>query len=183
MKLIVKNMVCERCMMAVRQVLEAEGIEVESVRLGEADTKKDVTPELYAKVKRSLEAIGFELIETPDKELVERTKHAIIEHARKEGGCQYNLSYCLEEHVGVNARKLSKLFTTYEGRTLENYLMCQKIEYVKELIEYGQLTLSEISYKLGFSSVAHLSRMFKQITGLTPTQYKEARGRLPLDRV
>lgn len=184
MKLVIKNMVCARCLMAVQQLLHDLGIETTSVSLGEADIQGDLSPELYAKVKQSLSAIGFELIESPEKELVERTKHAIIEHVRKDGGCQFNLSACIENHVGVDARKLSRLFSAYEGRTIENYMMCQRIEYVKELLGYGQLTLSEISYKLGFSSVAHLSRTFKQVTGMTPTQYREVSGeRLPLDKV
>lgn len=103
--------------------------------------------------------------------LVEKIKRAVIEHVRQPGECRLNLSACLERHIGATYDTMSRVFSAHEGRTLEKYQMAQRVEWVKELLGYGQYTISEIADMTGYSSTAHLSRQFKSVTGLTPTEY------------
>lgn len=185
MEILIKNMVCRHCVAAVRQALESLGLDVLDVRLGVAETGGDVlSPSQAAAVDKALAELGFERIVDSDEALVERVKHAILEHVRAGDGCNLNLSACIESHLGVSYDTASRIFSAREGRTVEKYYIAQKIERVKELLGYGQQTLSEIAYCTGYSSVAHLSRQFKTETGMTPTEYlRTAGGRRSLDEV
>jgi len=122
-------------------------------------------------VKQALARGGFELITDADERLVEAIKHAVMHHLRDEEECRLNLSACIAGHIGVSYDQASRVFSRIEGRTIERYHILQKVEYVKELLGYADRTLSEIADRTGYSSAAHLSRQFKDVTGMTPTQY------------
>lgn len=185
MRLFVKNMVCDRCIAAVRSVLEQAGIRDAQVRLGMAEFPgESVDADLEARIAAGLNARGFELIFDRDLQLVEQIKTAVIEYARAENERNVKLSVYLADRIGMDYTTMSRIFSAREQRTIENYLITQKIEFVKELLEYGELTLSEIAWRAGYSSVAHLSRQFRQVTGLTASEYRRsAAGRSALDRI
>ncbi len=183
MRLNIRNMVCERCVMAVRQILAEMGEPQAEIALGWAKIPTEPTRQWLDDFDKRLRQIGFELIEDPEAALVEQIKIAVQEHARKDGGCNLNLSACLEEHLHQDYRRLSRIFSAREGRTIENYMVAQRIERVKELISEGVHTMTEIAYRTGFSSVAHMSRLFKQSTGMTPTQYLDVLDRSPIDKI
>ena len=173
MLLRIKNMVCDRCVMVVRAELERYGCRVLSVRLGEAEIEGELSPEQKTEVAARLETLGFELLEDRRARLIEAVKSAVIELVRgAEVMPDVRLSDYLQQRLKVDYRQLSTLFSETEGRTIERYFIAQKIERVKELLVYDELSLGEIAFRLGYSSVAHLSAQFKQITGLTPSRYK-----------
>ena len=173
----IKNMVCDRCIRVVREELINLGIRVTEIKLGEA--KLESKPKFYMENVRSVLAEnGFELIEDKRVKTIERIKNVIIElvHRSDElGTLKDNYSRYIEKHVGRSYYSLSKLFSSLENTTIEKYLILQKIEKVKELLIYGELTLSEMAYKLGYSSVQHLSNQFKQVTGFTPSEFKNVK--------
>lgn len=173
MKLYIKNMVCPRCIMAVSQILSEMGVEVVYIRLGEVILKEalDINQSLILKDK--LEVIGFELLSDNQSQIVEKIKVLIIETINKQQGNHVVFSEVLSNGLNKEYSQLSKLFSSVESITIEQYIILQRIERAKELLTYGQLSLSEIAYMLGYSSVAHLSLQFKKITGLTPSQFKK----------
>ncbi|MGM9826846.1 MAG: helix-turn-helix domain-containing protein [Muribaculaceae bacterium] len=182
-RLTIKNMVCRHCVSCVRSVLSDElHLAVESVSLGCAEIDDVATPPDYAAIEAALEREGFELIHSRDAEIIDSVKRTLISLTRRDGDCQReSLSALLDGKYGISYASLSRLFSEIEGRSLENYFISLRIERVKELIKYHKLSLSEIAYMMGYSSVAHLSRQFKQTTGLTPTQFREIGGdRIPL---
>lgn len=185
MELIIRNMVCRHCIAAVEKALTDMGYHVDSVDLGRAVVKEsELTHAKMQDIEKSLEALGFGLIHDTDSMIVERAKHAVLHHLRSEEDCRLNLSACIEKHVGMPYDTVSRVFSAKEGRTLEKYYIAQKIERVKELLGYNDLPLSEIAYLTGYSSVAHLSRQFKDITGITPSQYRrQPSDRRPLNNV
>lgn len=138
-------------------------------------------------VEKVLLSGGFELINDQQRQIIEQVKTIIIEHVHhdKHKLASTNFSDFLEQQVGVNYYSLSKLFSSIEGVTIEKFIILQKIERVKELLIYGELSLGEIAFDLGYSSAAHLSGQFKQVTGLTPTAFKKMTGlrRNPLDQI
>lgn len=180
----VKGMVCNHCVESVLSAFEHAGLPEAKVRLGEAEVADlSLTPEALAKLDTELASRGFERLSDPDARLIERAKLAIIRHVRNES-CHFNLSACLQDTLGVDYSSLSKLFSAREGRTIEKYQIAQRVEYAKELLSYGELNVSEVADKAGYSSVAHLSRQFKSITGLTPSAFlKNASRRIPLNEV
>lgn len=186
MRLYIKNMVCDRCVVVVRAELERAGFAVQSVGLGEAVLDTEPTPAQKAQLSARLEALGFELLEDRKARIVEAVKSSIIELVRTPDAVpSVNLSEYLGEKLRLDYRYLSNLFSETQGRTIEKYYIAQKIERVKELLVYDELTLSEIAFRLGYSSVAHLSAQFKRTTGLTPSYYKRfgAGKRRPLDKL
>lgn len=185
-ELYIKNMVCNRCKMFVEERLKQLGYTPVMVELGKAIVAEQLTPEDVAKIKHSLEAIGFELIDDRSTRIVERIKTAIIELINhKDGNLKENLSDYLAGICHSDYSALSKLFSEVTCTTIEKYWIAQKIEKVKELLMYNELSLSEIALKLNYSSTAHLSAQFKAITGMTPTQFKKCKKNLrkPLDQV
>ena len=182
----IKNMVCDRCVMVVRSELERFGCRVVGVRLGEAEIEGELSPERKRELAERLSALGFELLEDRRARLIEAVKNAVIELVRgSEVVPDVRLSDYLQERLRVDYRQISALFSETEGRTIEKYFIAQKIERVKELLVYDELSLGEIAFRLGYSSVAHLSAQFKQVTGLTPSRYKLAGDtrRRTLDKV
>lgn len=189
MLLHIKNMVCNRCKFVVRTELEKLGHEVTAIRLGEVEVKKELDTSQLQKVEERLEAFGFELIGDRPAQLIEKLKTEIIQLVQDPKKLelleQQNLSDYLSKAVHRDYSSLSKLFSDVEGITIEQYFILQKIERAKELLVYGEMSLTEIAYELGYSSVAHISSQFKKVTGLTPSHFKNLRGenRKPLDEV
>lgn len=185
MELLIKNMVCRHCVKAVEKVMKEAGIDNAVVELGRVTVPVDnIDSDRLAVIDRLLAEEGFERITDSESRLVERVKLAILHHVRNEEECRYNLSACLESHLGINYDAASRIFSHAEGRTIERYHSLQRIELVKELLAGGDLTLAEIADKTGYSSAAHLSRRFKEITGMTPTQYvAEGCKRTPLPEI
>ena len=174
----IKNMVCDRCVRVVREELEQLGLTVERVELGKAVFAADsATADLEA-VKRVLKKNGFEYLEDRKAQSVEQVKTLIIELIRSNQleHMDVNLSEYLAKRMGKNYHYLSGLFSSVTSMTIEHYLILQKIERVKELLTYDELTLSEIAYRLGYSSVQHLSTQFKTVTGLSPSHFKDLRS-------
>jgi AraC-like DNA-binding protein len=183
----IKNMVCNRCITAVKDELENLGYTLRSIELGEVVINDEVDNNDTERISEALAKNGFELISDSKSWIINRIKTLIIEyiHYDKEKPDYVNFSAFLSSELNHDYSYLSHLFSEVEGKTIEKYLILQRIEKAKELLVYNELTLNEISYKLGYSSVAHLSRQFKSITGLTPSHYKKVREekRKPLDKV
>lgn len=175
-------MVCDRCKMVVRSKLEQFGCEVLSVTLGEAEVKGEIPAENREKISDRFREIGFELIENKHDRLIERVKTLLIELVHHTGEePKINVSGYLMQHIPLGYNYLSNLFSESEGVTIEKFLILQKTERVKELLTYGELSLSEIAGRMGYSSVAYLSAQFKKVTGQTPSQFKQAASRESLD--
>lgn len=183
MILLIKNMVCRHCAQTVERTLRSLGLDVRSVELGAAEISDDPDEKTLRLIASALEDEGFELIQSREAATVEAIKHRLIELSRTDGEQRRNISEVLEGISGMGYTALSRLFSQIEGRSIENYFMSLRIERVKELIKYRKLTLSEIAWLTGYSSVAHLSAQFKRQTGLTPTQFRDLGTRKPLPEV
>jgi AraC family transcriptional regulator len=186
--LLVKNMVCHRCVLAVEDILNHAAIPFAKVLFGEIHLINELAGEQKELLKKKLADIGFELIDNRMSGLIEKIKTLVIKKARNdidEKDNKMKLSNYLSEKLNHEYTYLSGLFSSVEGRTIENFFIEQRIEKAKELLIYGQMTLSEIAYELEYSSVAHLSGQFKKITGLTPSYFKEVGSsrRKPLDSI
>ena len=183
----IKNMVCDRCKRVVAEELQKLGYTVHQVNLGEAEVSaKEGNPDLD-QIREMLESNGFELLDDRKTQLIEKVKLAVIELVREAGesDLHINTSDYIAEKLDLDYNYVSSLFSASEGITIEKYLILQRIELVKELLVYDELSLKEIAYKLGYSSVAHLSNQFKKVTGLTPSHFKKIKSdkRKTLDRV
>jgi AraC family transcriptional regulator len=186
--LLIKNMVCNRCVMTVESILKKAGIPFHKVLFGEIHLHEALSEKQKQVLETELQGVGFELIDTHVSGLIEKIKHHVIKKARNEVDqkeIKLNLSQYLSDKLNYEYTHLSSLFSSVEGRTIENYFIEQRIEKAKELLVYGQKTLSEIALDLDYSSTAHLSSQFKKITGLTPSYFKEvgAAKRKALDKV
>ncbi len=174
MKLYIKYMVSLRCKMLVKEELEKLGIECVSVDLGVVEIQDGITDEQLETFAKNLEKAGLELLENEKNILVEKIKSVIVEMIHYEDEVpKVNDSDYISEKLGYDYTYLSNPFTQVKGTTIQQYIIMHKIERVKEQLLYDELTLTEIAYKLNYSSVAHLSNQFKKITGLTPTYFKE----------
>ncbi|MEO6151422.1 MAG: AraC family transcriptional regulator [Mucilaginibacter sp.] len=173
MKFYIKNMVCARCKMVVNTELEKAGMQPLSIELGEVEVAGEPSAEKIKELSASLQALGFEIIDDRKSRMIEKVKNAIVTliHHTEEGS-NINLSDHIAQQVNYDYTYVSNLFSEVEGTTIEKYFIAQKIEKVKELLRYDELTLSEIAGKLGYSSVAYLSNQFKKQTGLTPSFFK-----------
>ena len=166
-------MVCIRCQMVVKSELEKLGIQYTYVKIGEADIIGDIQPEQKEQLKVELKEAGLLLMDDKKNVLVEKIKNAIIELVHyTDDQIKVNLSDFLSENLGYNYTYLANLFSEEKGITIEKFYLNHKIERVKELIIYDELNLSEIAWKMHYSSIAHLSNQFRKFTGLTPTQFK-----------
>ena len=169
-------MVCHRCILAVEGILQNEKILFQKVSIGEINLMAELSQDQKDSLAEKLNKIGFEIIDNYSGGLIEKIKQVVIKRARNEVDekeRKKKLSNYLSEKVNHEYTYLSSLFSSVEGRTIENYFIEQRIEKAKELLIYGQLTLSQIAFDLEYSSVAHLSTQFKKVTGLTPTYFKE----------
>lgn len=171
MKLLIKNMVCPRCIIAVKNILESEGVTVKSISLGDAETEEELTDERRLSVARKLQDMGFELLDDPRSQLVEQIRITVQQWVRMNEE-RPKLSDYLADNLKKDYSTLSKLFSEVRGITIERFAIIHRIEYAKELLCYSQLSTSEIAYKLGYSSPAHLSSQFKQVTGMTPKDFR-----------
>lgn len=177
MKIAIKNMVCPRCIMAVRDLLTSLGYNPCEVQLGYALLDRNALSMAdWEELSAKLNDIGFELLADNEVVSVERAKIELMRLARLDGGLKIKLSQTVEEAVSIPYKNLAAMFSRLEGRTIENYFISQRIEYVKELISYGDLTLTEIAYKTGYSSVAYLSKQFSQVVGMTVSEYRSRAG-------
>lgn len=171
----IKNMVCHRCVLAVEAILKEEQIPYRQVVFGEIHLQDALTNVQKERLNARLTGIGFELIDNHLSALIEKMKQLVIKKARNETSGKekrLNVSAYLADALHYDYTYLSGLFSSIEGRTIENYFIEQRIEKAKELLIYGNKSLSEIAYELEYSSAAHLSAQFKKVTGLTPTHFK-----------
>lgn len=186
-KLYIKNMVCNRCIMVVKAELEKLGIPVSSIKLGEVElVSEKLEDALKEKLVHVLKGWGFTLIDDKREQLIEQVKNSIVELVHQENNSlKINLSAYLSDRIHYDYNYISNLFSDIEGTTIEKYFIEQKIEKVKELIVYDELTLNQIAFELNYSSVAHLSAQFKKVTGLTPSHFKKIKTekRKPLDEL
>jgi len=175
--LLLKNMHCSCCIHLVRRVRDIDGVEVGDVRLGRVEVATDPNKVSWKKIETILASCGFEVIRDREKALVEEIKQAVIDlvHHSTYNAMVRNSDY-LVERFGMSYPYISTLFSRHETVTLEKFTILQKVEKVKELIEYGDLTLSEIAYMMGYSSVQYLSTQFRSVTGQSVTEYRSAPG-------
>lgn len=186
MKLYIKNMVCNRCIMVVKNELEKLGFQPLHISLGEATLQNDLTESEKITIDNQLKTFGFELIDDKKSRLIGQIKTYIIKLIHQNTTeLKTNLSDYLSSTLHHDYTYLSNLFSEVEGTTIEKYFIAQKIEKVKELLVYDELSLSEIAFQMNYSSVGYLSNQFKKVTGLTPTHFKNIKEikRIPLDEV
>jgi AraC-like DNA-binding protein len=186
MKVYIKNMVCNRCIMVVKNELKKLGFRPVNLTLGEVELERDIDENEKKIINDHLSTFGFELIDDKKSRLIGQIKSLIIELVHHQNSeLKINLSDYLSGKLHHGYTYLSNLFSEVEGTTIEKYFIAQKIEKVKELLVYDELSLSEIAFQLNYSSVAHLSNQFKKVTGLTPRHFKniKAEKRKPLDEV
>jgi AraC-like DNA-binding protein len=171
--LFVKNMVCNRCVLVVQQELDKLNLHPAQVSLGEVQLDSAPEPEVLKVLAKRLQALGFELLNDRRKLEIQQVKKLIIQKVQ---GGEIEEHFVLSEFLRAAMQKeygsVSRLFSEVEGTTIEQYFILQKIEKIKEWLVYGELTLSEIAWKLGYSSVAHLSSQFKKVTGLPPSHFR-----------
>ncbi|RYY89983.1 MAG: AraC family transcriptional regulator [Chitinophagaceae bacterium] len=167
-------MVCPRCIMSVERLLEEHGMATTAVRLGEVELAHQPTAVQLTRFAQALGKVGFELLDDQKKQLIDRLKTLLLQEVQK-GSIEehFSLSRFLSGAVHKDYSNLSRLFSEVEGITLEQYFILQKIEKAKEWLIYGEFTLSEMAWKLGYSSTQHLSGQFKKVTGMTPSQFKQ----------
>ena len=182
----IKNMVCDRCIMVVQNELEKLGLDAKNIKLGEVILSKEITSLEKENLSKTLEPLGFEVIDDKKGRIIEKIKNTIIDLVHhQDNDVKINLSDVLSDKLHHDYNYLSNLFSEVEGTTIEKYFIAQKVEKVKELLVYDELSLSEIANRLNYSSVAYLSNQFKKVTGLTPSHFKQIKEdkRKPLDKV
>jgi AraC-like DNA-binding protein len=186
MKLYIKNMVCSRCIMVVKSELIKFGLHPTCVELGQASITEELEGPEKNKLNKVLMSLGFELMDDKRSRIIEKIKNAIVELVHySEDQLKTNFSKYISEKLHHDYNSLSNLFSEVQGTTIEKYFIAQKIEKVKELLVYDELSLSEIAEKMNYSSVSHLSKQFKKVTGLTPTYFKQVKEnkRIPLEQL
>lgn len=178
-------MVCDRCKIIVSRALQQKGYDIQSLELGKVIVKQTLSKNELLDINKALQKYDFELLLSDEAIKVEKIKNLIIQLVYDENSdFNKNLSTVLSEELHQDYSSLSKLFSKIEGTTIEKYFINLKIERVKELLIYNQLSLSEIAYQLHYSSVAHLSNQFKKITGITPTAFKKTTyNRQSIDKI
>jgi AraC-like DNA-binding protein len=178
MTLYIKNMVCARCKMVVKTEFEKLGLQTISVELGEVELQDTLTESQKDILLKNLLALGFDIIDDKKSKTIEKIKNLIVDLVHhKNNDLKINLSDYLVENLNQDYSTLSNLFSEVENTTIEKYFISQKIEKVKELLIYNELSLSEIADMLNYSNVAHLSNQFKKITGFTPTYFKQLKDK------
>ncbi len=186
MKVYIKNMVCDRCIMVVKNELEKLGFRPVNLKLGEVEVENELIDSEKLTISNHLQTFGFELIDDKKSRIIEKIKNVIINLVHhQDNDTKNNLSDVLSSNLQHDYNYLSNLFSEVEGTTIEKYFIAQRIEKVKELLVYDELSLSEIAFRLNYSSVAYLSNQFKKVTGLTPSHFKQIKEdkRKPLDKV
>lgn len=184
-KVYIKNMVCNRCVIVVQQELEKLKLIASNVSIGEVEFFKPATEKQLKLLSERLNKLGFELLDNQKQQQVEKIKNLLIKKVQlEEIEEHFSITYYITKAVNKDYSYISRLFSEVEGITIEHFFILQKMEKVKELLIYGELNLSEISYRLGYNSLAHLSGQFKKIEGVTPSSFKANGGqRKPIDKV
>jgi AraC-like DNA-binding protein len=178
MKLFLKYMVSIRCKMLVKAELARLGLHYRRVELGEAEIEEDITPEQWNILDRALRKSGIELMEDKKSILIEKIKTLIVELVHySEDPLEINLSEYLSQKLHHDYTYLANLFSESQGITIEHFHIVHKIERVKELLVYDELNITEIAWKMHYSSVAHLSNQFKKMTGLTPSFFRKIKNK------
>jgi len=186
MLIYIKNMVCNRCIMVVQNELSKLGLSVTGVKLGEVTLEKDLTADQRKQLEDVLVPLGFEIIDDKKSRIIEQIKNTVVNLVHyQDSDTKVTLSEVLKNALHHDYNYLSNLFSDVEGTTIEKYFIAQKIEKVKELLVYDELSLSEIAFRMNYSSVAYLSNQFKKVTGLTPSHFKQIKEdrRKPLDNL
>ncbi len=174
MKLFIKYMVSNRCKLVVKEELKKLGLHFILVELGEVEVMEDLSLEQREELKTVLFNVGLELMDDKRAVLIEKIKNSIVEMVHyTEGPLKVNFSDYLSDKLKHDYTYLSNLFSEVQGSTIEHFIIMHKIERIKELIIYDELNITEIAWKMNYSSVAHLSNQFKKVTGLTPTHFKQ----------
>ena len=190
-RLSIRNMVCPRCVRVVQRELERAGLVVEAVGLGAADVRTaDGSPLDVAAAQGALQTFGFSMVDDPRDQLVEQVKALVVEiihYTPAELQPFHTYSHFISERLGRDYAYLSHQFSAREGLTLEKYIIRQKVERAKELLSYQDVKITEVARQLGYSSTAHLTNQFRQVTGLSPSAFQAlgpgSAGRLGLDKV
>lgn len=173
MKIYVKNMACESCKVVVKNALEELDISPVKVELGEIETKEDISDDKKMKLNSKIKKAGLELLEKKQGVLIEKIRKVMIDYVYKsDDKPNIKFSVLLSQELNHSYTYLSNFFSEVEATTIEQFIIALKIERIKELIIFGEHSLSEIAFKLHYSSTAHLSSQFKKITGLTPSHFK-----------
>ncbi len=186
MKLHIKYMVSTRCKMAVKEELKKMGLHFIVVDLGEVEIMENISAEQREQLKTALLSSGLELMDDRRSVLIEKIKNVIIEMVHHtEEASNVNFSHFLSEKLNHDYTYLANLFSEVQGTTIEQFIISHKIERIKELIIYGELNMTEIAWKMNYSSVAHLSNQFKKMTGLSPTHFKKLKDkrRTPIEEI
>ncbi|MBK8656873.1 MAG: AraC family transcriptional regulator [Haliscomenobacter sp.] len=179
-------MVSNRCKLAVKEVLKNLGVHFIIVDLGEVEIMEELSQEQRAQLREGLLQTGLELMDDRKGILIERIKNAIVEMVHhSDDSPKTNFSDYLSDKLHYDYTYLANLFSEVQGATIGQFIIAHKIERIKELITYGELNISEIAWKMNYSSVAHLSNQFKKITGLTPTHFKQLKEkrRSPIEKI
>jgi AraC family transcriptional regulator len=186
MRLMIKNMVCPRCVTSVEQLLEKNNLQAKYVRLGEVELNEEPGKAKLEGFAEDLKGTGFELLDDQKTQLIEQIKNLLIQKVQS-GSIEEGFS--IRKYIGDNIFKgyssISRLFSEVEGVTIEQFFILQKIEKTKEWLIYDEQSLSQIAFNLGYSSTQHLSSQFKKVTGMTPSQFKRlgAVHRKPIDGI
>jgi len=182
----IKNMVCPRCISAVSTILLELAIPYGSIKLGEVEFASSLNKKTIKTFSKALQDSGFSLINDRRSQLIEQMKTLVVDKIHHSSG-ELDIKWAnyISEKLHLDYKYLSSLFSSVESITFEQYIINQKIERIKELIVYDELTLSEIAFQLHYSSVAYLSNQFKKVTGMTPTQFKKSvdKNRKSLDEI
>src|SRR6187200_3737691 len=171
-------MVCIRCKMVVKAELEKLGLHYIVVELGEAEIMESISEEQHDQFKEALLRSGLELLDNKKSVLIQKIKNVIIELIHySEEPLAINFSDFLSEKLNHNYTYLANLFSEVQGTSIEHFIIAHKIERIKELIIYDELNITEIAWKMNYSSVAHLSNQFKKVTGLTPSHFRQLKDK------
>lgn len=184
-KLYIKNMVCNRCIEAIEEELKKLAINYSYIGLGEVELTESLLEDIKLTLSKNLETRGFQILEDKNSKIIEKIKALIIDGIRNTKEPSTNYSTYLGSELNTDYSRISSIFSSVEGVTIERFIILQRLERVKELLVYNELTLSEIAFQTGYSSVHHLSNQFKKNIGMSPTQFKKLHKpqRKPLDEI
>lgn len=186
LKLFIRYMVSKRCKIAVKEALKNLGLHFIVVDLGEVEIMENLSEEQREQVRIALHYSGLELMDDKKAVLIEKIKNTIIEMIHhSDETIKTNFSDFLSKKLNHDYTYLANLFSEVQGATIEQFIISHKIERIKELLIYDELNITEIAYKMNYSSLAHLSNQFKKVTGLSPTHFKQIKNkrRIPIEGV
>lgn len=172
--LVIKNMVCPRCIASVRQVFNGLSISISEITLGKVMTIDAITTIQKTELQEQLKTIGFELLDDRQSQIINQIKSIVIQQIHYPSSTLHtNFSTLLTDQLHYDYAYLSRLFSTVTGRTIEQFIIIQKVERVKELLIYNEFNISEIAFQMNYSSSAHLSAQFKKVTGMSPSVFRK----------